>query len=263
MNRSAKNTDTTRDSFLCVERLVKVMTGEQSGPDFSDLYGDLSGIKSMHKAIEADKKALRKGTSLAEAYRPLGELNEVGTALKETKRATSGVKEFRKRVNACDTGEFTQAVDNATELSKELSGLNTGEFTQAVNNAAELSKKLSGLSTGELTNVPEAVQKAGKIQVPHRPEVAVDPILPTVDTALPPVSSFESNEPAPADTESVELTPDDLRGLMREAGELVECPGCGHQYLAENANFSTQNSVGLDDRDNLCSRCRDADRGFR
>ena len=241
MNRSAKNTDTMCDSFLCVERLVEVMTSEESGPDFSDLYGDLSGIKSMHKAIEADKRALRKGTGLAEAYRSLGELNEIGTALKETKRATSGVKEFRKRVNACDTGEFTKAVNNATELSKRLSALNTGK----------------------LTNVPETVRKAGKIQVPHRPEVAVDPILPAMDTALSPVSSFESSEPTPADTESVELTPDDLRGLMREAGELVECPGCGHQYLAENANFSTENSVDLDDRDNLCSRCRDADRGFR
>ena len=241
VNRSAKDTDTMRDSFLCMEGIVETMTGEQSSSDFSNLYGDLSGIKSMREAIEADKRALKKSTGLAEAHRPLGELNEIGTALKETKRATSGVKEFRKRVNACDTSEFTKAVNNATELSKRLSGLNTGK----------------------LTNVSETVRKAGKIQVSHPPEVAIDPILPAVDTALPPVSSFESSEPAPVDTESVELTPDDLRGLMREAGELVECPGCGHQYLAENANFITKNSVDLDDRDNLCSRCRDADRGFR
>jgi len=242
---------------------MEAMIGKQSGPDFSDLYDDLSGIKGMHKAIEADKRALRRSSGLAEAYRPLGELNEIGTALKETKRATSGVKEFRKTVNACDTREFTQAVDNATELSKKLSGLNTGEFTQAVDNVTELSKRLSALNTGKLTDVPETVRKAGKIQVPHSPEVAVDPILPAVDTALLPVSSFESSEPAPAGTESVELTPDDLRGLMREAGELVECPGCGHQYLAENANFTAEKSVDLDDRDNLCSRCRDADRGFQ
>jgi len=77
MNRSAKNTDTTRDSFFCVERLMEVMTGKQSGPDFSDLYDDLSGIESMHKAIEADKKAGERAMEVVSALRKFKTENQM------------------------------------------------------------------------------------------------------------------------------------------------------------------------------------------
>ena len=226
--------------------------------ELSRLRNNLTAVGDARAQLKKSSDLLRATTGVGDLANSITRQNSLTTATRMQKLSKTVSSQMSPTLKS-DVPSTLASSARAFKMAGQINGpqLNaTHNVLKGSTSAMRAAKMMSsGFDTSSLTNLSNTLETLNKSHAFNYslPEAAFEPTLsfPEVDI-----------EPSLATSErQIELSGEDLRYLMQEAGEILVCSECGRQDLAENADHA--GGTGRAGQEYVCRSCRSIDPAFR